>query len=68
MTKLLPLLLVFSLLFVSSCKVEDKQENSQWRGQNRDGVYNEKGLLKQWPEAGPELLWSFEGLGEGHTS
>ncbi|GHT59233.1 polyvinylalcohol dehydrogenase [Bacteroidia bacterium] len=44
------------------------QENSQWRGKNRDGIYHETGLLKQWPEAGPQLLWSFDGLGEGHTS
>ena len=40
----------------------------QWRGPNRDGIYFEKGLLKKWPEKGPELLWSFEGLGAGHGS
>ena len=44
------------------------QKNSQWRGEGRDGIYNESGLLKQWPEEGPELLWKYEGLGEGHTS
>jgi outer membrane protein assembly factor BamB len=43
-------------------------DNWQWRGQNRNGVYNETGLLKEWPVEGPELLWKFEGLGEGHTS
>jgi outer membrane protein assembly factor BamB len=44
------------------------QQNSQWRGENRDGVYNETGLLKVWAAGGPELLWSFEGLGAGFTS
>jgi len=44
------------------------QKNSQWRGENRDGVYNETGLLKEWPADGPELLWSFDGLGDGYTS
>jgi outer membrane protein assembly factor BamB len=45
------------------------QENSQWRGEKRDGVYRqETGLLKEWAEEGPQLLWSFDGLGEGHTS
>ena len=45
------------------------QKNSQWRGENRDGIYNnETNLLKAWPADGPELLWKFEGLGEGHTS
>ena len=41
-------------------------EISQWRGPNRDGKYPEKDLLRQWPETGPDLLWFFEGLGEGH--
>ena len=44
------------------------QNSSQWRGQERNGVYNETGLLKAWPAGGPELLWKFEGLGEGYTS
>jgi outer membrane protein assembly factor BamB len=44
------------------------QGNSQWRGEMRNGVYNETGLLKVWPTDGPQLLWSHEGLGEGHTS
>ena len=44
------------------------QETAQWRGPDRDGTYNETGLMKKWPEAGPALLWHFEGLGEGHAS
>ena len=44
------------------------QEIAQWRGENRDGKYNETELLKQWPESGPELLWHFDELGEGHSS
>jgi len=40
----------------------------QWR-YDRTGIYaNEKGLLKAWPEKGPELLWYFDGLGEGFSS
>ncbi|MDR1594771.1 MAG: PQQ-binding-like beta-propeller repeat protein [Prevotellaceae bacterium] len=44
------------------------QENAQWRGASRDGYYNESGLLKQWPEEGPEMFWNYNGLGEGYTS
>ena len=44
------------------------QRNWQWRGENRNGMYNETGLLKSWPANGPQMLWKFEGLGEGHTS
>lgn len=47
---------------------QQKTEISDWRGPNRDGIFSAKNLLKQWPENGPELLWSFEGLGSGHSS
>ena len=40
----------------------------QFRGPNRDGKFPETGLLKEWPEAGPELLLEFEGIGEGYSS
>lgn len=57
------------LLFVfcfSACKHE--LENSQWRGPERTGAYNEKDLLKKWPEKGPALLWSYYGVGQGYGS
>lgn len=44
------------------------QEIAQWRGPDRNGIYEETGLLKSWPETGPQLLWHFEGLGQGHAS
>lgn len=44
------------------------QYASQWRGENRDGIYHESGLLKEWPDSGPELLWHYDELGDGHTS
>jgi len=40
----------------------------QWRGPNRDGKYNETGLLKQWPATGLQLLWSTEILGDGYAA
>lgn len=43
------------------------QTSTVWRN-GTDGVYPEKGLLKSWSESGPEILWVFEGLGEGHSS
>ncbi|GAB6010899.1 outer membrane protein assembly factor BamB family protein [Viscerimonas tarda] len=58
------ILLGLSLLAVLSLPA---QENIQWRG-DRTGVYKEKGLLKSWPAEGPELLWNYDGLGEGHSS
>ena len=40
----------------------------QWRGPNRDGVCKETGLLKQWPQGGPKLLWEISGLGPGYST
>jgi len=40
----------------------------QFRGPSRDGKSAETGLLKKWPEAGPKLLWSVDGLGIGFSS
>ena len=40
----------------------------QWRGPNRDNRSSDTGLLKIWPEGGPPLEWSVEGLGEGIAS
>lgn len=40
----------------------------QWRGENRSGIYYEKGLLTAWPKEGPKLLWHAEGVGDGYAS
>ncbi len=40
----------------------------QWRGNNRDGVYQETNLLKAWPENGPTLLWENDQIGNGYVS
>ena len=40
----------------------------QWRGPNRDGVSTETGILDEWPEEGPKLLWKATGVGEGFSS
>ncbi len=44
------------------------QEPTRWRGPSRDGSYPETGLLAKWPVDGPEILWSYENLGQGHSS
>ena len=40
----------------------------QFRGPGRDGISAETGLLDEWPEAGPPLLWQLDGLGRGYSS
>ncbi|MDR0710782.1 MAG: PQQ-binding-like beta-propeller repeat protein [Prevotellaceae bacterium] len=43
------------------------QDAIQWRG-DRTGLYRENGLLNSWAAEGPQMLWSYDGLGEGHSS
>ena len=39
----------------------------QFRGPNRDGISAETGLLRQWPEGGPRVLWSLE-MNQGYSA
>jgi len=40
----------------------------QWRGPNADGISQETGLLKEWPEDGPRVLWQVDSVGVGYSS
>jgi hypothetical protein len=60
--------IINAALLILSCLYVYSQDVAQWRGPNRDGIYNEKGLLRKWPESGPKLIWLYNDLGEGHTS
>lgn len=63
MKRIIGLIVISTLLINGSA-----QEPTHWRGPSQDGHYPETGLLKQWPTGGPEILWSFEELGQGHSS
>lgn len=58
--------LFFLFLFINVTLFS--QTPTRWRGPNGNGIYDESGLLKEWPASGPEVIWHFEGLGEGHSS
>lgn len=64
MKKTILSLLLLSAVLLTGCK----QEISQWRGTHRDGIFQESELLDSWPEEGPELLWTVEGLGRGYAA
>ena len=40
----------------------------QWQGPDRTRVSKETGLLKEWPTAGPPVVWTATGLGSGYGS
>ena len=58
----------FPFVFMLLCGFRSEKEKSDWQGPNRDCIYPATNLLKQWPENGPEMVWSFEGLGYGHSA
>jgi outer membrane protein assembly factor BamB len=44
------------------------QAETVWRGTQRDGKYDGKGLLDKWPEKGPKVLFTVENMGDGFSS
>jgi outer membrane protein assembly factor BamB len=63
-------MLVLALLLTSFAVGRPALETDwpQWQGPDRSGVSKETGLLKQWPAAGPPVVWSISNLGEGYGS
>jgi len=39
----------------------------QWRGPNRDGISQETGILKNWPNDGPNVIWKAP-AGDGYSA
>jgi outer membrane protein assembly factor BamB len=60
---LCPFILIF---FV--CSNSFAQEFSEWRGKGRTGVYDETGLLKEWPVDGPKMIWFNDSIPDGYSS
>jgi outer membrane protein assembly factor BamB len=56
---------------IASTSTSQGDPSPQWpefRGRHRDNVSSETGLLKQWPEGGPPLLWKFSDCGRGYAT
>jgi outer membrane protein assembly factor BamB len=59
---------LFLVFFVCMSMVSNAQETTKWRGENSSGIYAVDKLLSQWPANGPQILWSYNILGQGFTS
>ena len=58
------------LVYVSALwgsQVEDTADWPEFHGPGRTNMSAEKGLLQQWPEGGPRLLWKYSECGEGYS-
>jgi outer membrane protein assembly factor BamB len=61
--------LFYAILLTSlSCIAAFGQSVYGFRGADRTGIYNETGLMKEWPAEGPSLIWEAEGIGMGYSS
>jgi outer membrane protein assembly factor BamB len=61
--------LLFFILIVSVMPFA--ADNISWpcfHGPKRDNLSTETGLMKGWPEDGPELLWTASGIGHGYST
>lgn len=57
-----------ALLFLILLPLFAASQIAQFRGPDRNGIYPDKNLLDKWPEAGPELIFTAEGIGSGWSS
>src|SRR6516165_4833831 len=56
----------WTLVLTVACSVQ-ADDWPQWRGPDRTNVSKEKGLLKEWPKAGPTLVWKSKVVGKGYS-
>lgn len=54
--------------FALCCRIVAASDWPQWRGPDRTGVSQEKGLMKAWPKEGPKRVWTFKNAGLGFSS
>lgn len=59
---------ILSLCILTFLAAVSGQSPTKWRGPGSDGIYPGTGLLKEWPEDGLQLLWSYDGMERGFTS
>ena len=64
-------MLIISLLMLFTFIVSKAQTQYEWpsfHGPDQTNRSPETGLLKSWPEQGPQLVQTISGIGEGYSS
>lgn len=41
---------------------------SQFRGSERNGIFPDSNLMEEWPESGPDLVYTYQDLGDGYSA
>ena len=57
-----------ALTFAPPAVAADGPGWPQFHGPRRDNISKETGLPKSWPDGGPKLLWTAQGIGHGFAS
>ena len=57
---------IICLLLYGGVSVASALDWPQWRGPDRDGISRETGILKEWSDGGPRVLWRVP-IGEGFS-
>ncbi len=57
-----------SICLLMSIASQGQENWPQFHGPDRNNLSRETGLLKTWPDEGPPLLWTANGLGHGFSS
>ena len=62
--------ILVTLLLAALGVLAENSEHSwpQFHGPDRDNISHETGLLDTWPDEGPALVWTANGLGHGFSS
>ncbi len=62
---------VAAIALCASPLLADVEDGQPWwpcfHGPERDNVSRETGLMKTWPEEGPELVWKYSSVGLGYS-
>lgn len=68
-----PQLLLLSVFILSTAAgpgITQAEKEDRWpcfHGTQYDNISAASGLLEEWPEGGPKLLWTFDGCGGGYS-
>ncbi len=56
------------LVVAAACSPASADDWPSWRGNNRNAVSKETGLIDSWPVDGPPVEWRASGIGKGYSS
>ncbi|OHB69880.1 MAG: hypothetical protein A2V70_02330 [Planctomycetes bacterium RBG_13_63_9] len=58
---------IVGICISASLSAADRPYWPRFHGPNGDNLSTDTGLLKQWPQHGPKLIWTAQGIGHGFS-